>query len=746
MFDTCSTVTRQTFLMPPSMANLLKNRGKKRKTAPEAAKPAAKKKPRTTFDKLMALFESKTSAETSMASSTVDACAWGKEMVSCFWQIYQKFDIDSGIASILDREQPNFIRGYCAWYATQSKKPPKDTISTRAQGAWALYVKERRLELGAQMRKVNLNLPAAPQLPLLSTVPPEVSLAVPDSGSPTIPTPQTPVVDDKSGLCAQRRLFYQSGTISGTEDVVALGSAAMRNVVNRLQSGDILYATGPTQRNPKGVLGAYSRAKNGDWGHVGEGSHWTAHFVPALDRIAQSKASGSTPVALVKPTRPQKDGLQPLCIQRVGEGKYSQIFVPTHMRAADPPPDLTGWPLVLTRTDEKGVRRPKNVAIRLPRLDSNDRAVDDGSMCYAPLEAKNLVEAAMCGFGAHVHAAFFIPEPNPPLAEPNDPFGDEPNGCFRFLCVLKLQTASLQARSNGTAFTTLPSHGIDPRPRYFQLLFNTIFEYSARRILFLDATRSNFMDEETVVRATPQNDDIRLVGRVNVIDLDQRFYRRLEGANVHAVWLFNIVLVLAHLRRADCKHQFVDQMLTMKMENGMPLCELIRNVYEANHNDPASAWLFKTSWDQLPSSWQPDTNPDWKTSIGLQMQQLVGHYFYYSERSENGEAALEAYLTARRCGDAKTTDSAKARFNSYLNHGGMTCARHFLITSKDKTVTSLLDALLLFINAHALLKRPCALRCDPFHPPRPLPSLMECITNPDPYLGLSLRPAARSKR
>ena len=128
------------------------------------------------------------------------------------------------------------------------------------------------------------------------------------------------------------------------------------------------------------------------------------------------------------------------------------------------------------------------------------------------------------------------------------------------------------------------------------------------------------------------------------------------------------------------------------------------------------------------------------------MQQLVGHYFYHSERSENGEAALEAYLTAKRCGDAKVTDSARSRFNSYLNHGGMTCARHFLITSKDKTVTSLLDALLLFINPHALLERSSALRGDPFHPPRPLPSLIECITNPDPYLGLSLRSTVRGKR
>lgn len=272
------------------------------------------------------------------------------------------------------------------------------------------------------------------------------------------------------------------------------------------------------------------------------------------------------------------------------------------------------------------------------------------------------------------------------------------------------------------------------------MLFDTIFEYSARGIVFMDATRGNFMDEEAAFRTVVKPEEVQAVERVNVIDLDPRFYRRLNGASPEGIWLINTALVLAHMRRIDVKRNFMHKLMNMQLRGGLSVAELLSKVYEDQRHNPRSDWLFSIEWNEIPSQWIPDLESEWKTSIGPQMQQIVGYYFFYAERDGNGRASLETYDRVRCGRNQAAIDSARSRFTtSYISGGGMYAARHFLFATKDKTVTSLISALLLYVDAAALFKRAELLSNEPYAQPAPLPRMGDPLGPIDGHLGLHFR-------
>ena len=81
------------------------------------------------------------------------------------------------------------------------------------------------------------------------------------------------------------------------------------------------------------------------------------------------------------------------------------------------------------------------------------------------------------------------------------------------------------------------------------------------------------MDEDKCQSSLWEN--TRMVQKVNVIDLDPRFYRRLSGARPSCVWLFNVTFVLAHIRRIDVDRNMIPGVLRMVMDGGMCLSDLI---------------------------------------------------------------------------------------------------------------------------------------------------------------------------
>lgn len=419
---------------------------------------------------------------------------------------------------------------------------------------------------------------------------------------------------------------------------------------------------------------------------------------------------------------------------KIGQGKYCQIFAPCNILSSDKPPDLTNWPSMLVRTDKNGVRRPTDVVIRLPRLNNDDRATDDGSIANAHEEATNLCEAAIGGFGPTLMAAFFIPDPDPPRLD------SPPRHAFRFVSVIKRQSASLDQRSRVLDVSLYPSLSQGLMSRYFTMLLDTVFEYSAREIVFLDSTRGNFMDEETARRANANPKDLSAVDRVNVIDLDPRFYLRLHGAPRESVWLFNTVLVLAHIRRVDTKCTLIARMMQMTLHGGMTLADLICKVYREQQHNPSSSWLFSVPWNELPPRWKPHLESDWKNAIGSQLQEIAGYYFFYAERDGCGHNALQVYERACYGRDPNAVEKARAHFNEiYIKGGSMQTARHFLLATKDTSVTSLIYALMMYVDSAALCKRPKLTLDATYVKPTPLPRMHEPFVSADAHLGLLLK-------
>jgi hypothetical protein len=730
-----------------SGADLMRERIKKQKqttagtcsTTNRPPEPKAPPKPRTPTARKVQMFEQSVASKD--AERTFPTAAdWGRLMVKCFWHHFATFDPLANVGTVLQREEPSFSEGVLRFLKKDKGTRLSPALQSKAvEKEVDAYRTARRQELHQKQRE---HLRSEPAVGVRAVPRHSAAPTPPAAGSQTedVPSPMPP---ERSVVGKQRDCFYNGAALEvGSEAFDA--RAAADGVTNKLMCGEVVFAISPTA-TAAGSMGSYRHDRHGPWAHSGAGSQWADVFVPSLDRIAQRdiQVGGRTP--LFAPAPPVAEGVEHLHLIKIGEGKYSQIFAPSNTLAADKPADLSGWPPMLVRLDKNGVRRARNVAVRVPRINRDDRANDDGSMAYAHEEATNLCEAAVAGFGPSLLAAFFLPDPDPPSHE------DHPRRAFRFITVMNRQSASLDQRSRTSALaalnpftTTKPAALAAHAARYLTMLLDTVFEYSARQILYLDAGRSNFMDEEAAFRANVNAEALGAVKRVNVIDLDPRFYRRLDGATPESVWLFNITLVLAHMRRVDAKQRFMPKMMQTSLHGGMTLGDLLCKVYAEQKRNPGSAWLFSIPWDQLPPQWAPDLASEWQTSIGAQMQQVVGYYFFYAERDGNGRKALDMYDKARYRRNQQAVESARARLqSSYIAGGGMHAARHFLYAAKDTAVPSLVHALFLYVDAETLLKHPGLLSNEPYAKPVPLPRMGEPLGDVDGHLGLNLMSASK---
>jgi hypothetical protein len=726
-----------------SAIDLLRDRNKKQKKTPASstAKPRAPPKPKTPVDKKFATFDQRlkdADAETTFTT----AMDYGRLMVKCFWMEFATFNPFEDVSIVLQREEPSFSEGVARFL--KEKKVVASSRTKLVQKEVAVYRAARREELHKQQREALRSQPSNPvALPPIqrSTSAPVLSVVKEIEKN----TPMAVMPPERSAIGKERDSFYASGELCVGENF-SQAFYAVDGVVNKLTSGEVIFASGPTPTSDKGSVGSYRHDRHGGWAHAGPGSHWAEVFVPSLDRIAQRKIAVGARAPLFFPVPTLAEGMEQLSVVKIGEGKYSEVFAPSNMLASDKPVDMTDWPPMLVRKDKNGVCRPRNVVIRVPRLSKDDRAINDGSLAYAHREATNLCEAAVAGFGPSIISAFFLPDPDPPCLE------EPPRHAFRFVIIMKRQSASLEQRIRTSAMTgpntPLPQSPSSSRPaglpnataRYLTMLFDTVFEYSARGIVFLDSTRGNFMDEETAFRSTVKPEELHMVNCVNVIDLDPRFYRRLDGAPPESVWLLNVALVLCHMRRADFRRNFIPQLMQMSMHGGMSLGDLIKKVHAEQKQNTRSAWLFSVPWNSIPSQWKPDFDSEWQTSITAEIQQIVGYYFFYSERDGNGRKLLEAFDSARCGRNQQSSEAARSRFYAgYVNSGGMYTVRHFLLATKDKTVESMICALLMYVDAATLLKRPELLRNEPYAQPTPLPRMGEPLGSIDSYLGLCLR-------
>lgn len=728
-----------------STADLLRDRSKKQKNgiigsaAKHSTDPRAPPKPRTPAGRKNAMFEESVNSQDAEKTFPT-AMDWGRLMVKCFWQHFAKFDPLQNIGAVLQREEPSFADGVLRFLKKNNEKRFYPGANSKAvEKEVVAYRRARREELHQQKRDELRSRPCeverSVQRSRLDQVLPVVSET---ENSPVVALPERSVIGK------ERNSFYAGAALEIGREADA-ARAAVDGVINKLTCGEVVFATTPTA-TASATVGSYRHDRHGPWAHAGDGSGWADVFVPSLDRIAQRNIPVGGRAPLFFPTQKIAEGVDPMNVVKIGEGKYSQIFAPSNMLSTDKRVDLTGWPPMLVRVDKNGVCRSKNVVIRIPRLNSDDRATNDGSIAHAHEEATNICVAAFAGFGPSLLAAFFLPDPDPPSLD------DHPRHAFRFVAVMKRQSASLEQRIRTPALAALRSSplctiGIS-RParlsihtvRYLTMLFDTVFEYSARGTVYLDAARGNFMDEEAAFRTNPNAEDVGAVDKVNVIDLDPRFYRRLDGAPLESIWLCNISILLAHMRRVDMKQNLIPPMLQMTLRGGMRLGELLCKVYREQQSNPESAWLFSIPWDEIPPQWQPDVESEWKTVIGSQLQQIIGYYFFYAERNGNGCGALQTFDQARYGQSQQAIDSARDRFHSsYISGGGMYTARHFLYATKDKTVTSLIYALLMYVDAKTIFKRPELLGNEPYAQPAPLPRMREPLGAVDSHLGLNMR-------
>jgi hypothetical protein len=730
-----------------SGADLLRERNKKKKKIQRAVSVSStedrnrdgdkkkKRAPRTPAERKRAMFEDVIQKDDEFQGNVKTAMDYGKLMVACLWKNLPGpcFLQSNNIPKILKCEEPSFSEGVLFF---MKKEDGGGCMATNARSkllekALVEYRKERRVELENRARKCvlvvesdNTQCEAEVEAEASSSSTLGVSKVKEEDVAP-ISIPVRP-----SFVSRTREKFYECASMT-VNDVWFKERRAVCNVVNKLTCGEVVFAIVPTANNI-GSVGSYKQERQGDWAHAGRGSLWAEVFVPSVDRIAQKEIVVGARELLMSPPLSLADGMDRLHLTKVGEGKYSQIFAPSNVLASDRPVDLTGWPSMLVRVDKNKVRRPKNVVVRVPRLNSNDRTISDGSIAHAHEEAVNICEAAFAGFGPSVLAAFFIPEPDPPL------LNEAPHSAFRFFTIMKRQSASLEQRVRSLTTTrrtksydsssypmlclsTSKPNGISqPMVRYITMLLDTVFEYSVRGVVFLDASRGNFMDEEKVFRADVRPADLHAVERVNVIDLDPRFYRRLDGASPESVWLFNTALVLAHIRRADVGRSLVPGILRICLHGSMSIEHLLCKVYKEQKSNPMSQWLFQIPWNELPEKWRPDFESDWRVGIGPQIQQIVGYYFFYSERDGNGNKLLSVYVAG----------------------GGMHTARHFLYAAtRAKDVSSVICALLMYVDSKVLLNRTELLCSNPYAPPMSLPVVGSTVVSHsrDDYLGLTLK-------
>jgi hypothetical protein len=720
---------------------VIRERSKKQATGSttrHCAESNAPRKPNTPVSRKNAMFEESVMCKDGEVMFPT-AMHWGKLMVNCFWQHFAKFDPLDDTDIIMRREEHSFTdgvlrflkrnKGKCCGHAAYKKDVEKEVIA---------YRKARRQELDKYKREALRSTSAA--LAVESPAQPSVLENV-QKGAMVMPP-------ERSVLWEERNRFYTRAELELAK-AKSISRDAVDNILNKLLCGEVVFSIKAPQSN-NATMGSYRHDRHGPWAHSGAGSAWAEMFVPSLDRIAQHNIPVGGRMPLFYPEHHIPDGYEHMHMIKIGEGKYSQIFAPSNMLTTDKPVDLSGWPPMLVRVDSKGVRRSKNVAIRVPRLNRNDKATNDGSIAYAHEEAVNICEAAFAGFGPSLFAAFFLPDPDPPSTECPQYHS------FRMFTIMKRQNASLEQRIRTSSLVTPTSFKLqtkliskaselsDNKVRYLTMLFDAVFEYSARGIVHLDASRGNFMDEESVFRTKVNLEDVEKVENVNVIDLDPRFYRRLDGAAGESIWLFNIALVLAHMRRVDIKQQLMPLVLNMTLRGGMPLKDLLCKVYIEQQHNPRSAWLFSIPWNDMPPQWKPDLDSEWKTSIGSQMQQIVAYYFFYSERDGNGCNALSAFDRARCKFNARAVDMARSIFhNNYIAGGGMHSARHFLYAARDNSVTSLIYSLLLYVDAATLFKRPELLNNEPYVKPTPLPRMDEPLEAIDGHLGLIMRSSVK---
>lgn len=729
--------------------------------------------PRTPAERKRAMFEDVIRNDDEFRGKSKTAMDYGRLMVSCFWKNFPgpSFLQSNNIPKILKCEEPSFTEGVL-FFMKREEGGGGGCMTTNARNksleqSLVEYRKERRVELedGARRRVVvvveskNKNVQCEAETSSCSTLGVVSSnvVVVKEKEEDVVVAPiRIPV--RPSFVSRAREEFYERASLTVDDDCFKERSAVC-NVVNKLTCGEVVFAIVPTAKN-LGSVGSYKQERQGAWAHAGRGSLWAEVFVPSVDRIAQKTIGVGARELLMSPPLSLVDGMDRLHLTKVGEGKYSQIFAPSNVLASDRPVDLTGWPSMLVRVDKNKVRRPKNVVIRVPRLNSDDRTISDGSIAYAHEEAVNICEAAFAGFGPSVLAAFFIPEPDPPLLD------EAPRSAFRFFTIMKRQSVSLEQRMRSLTGRTTTRNSCDssssssspmlclstrkpsgisqPTMRYVTMLLDTVFEYSVRGVVFLDASRGNFMDEENVFRADVRPADLQAVERVNVIDLDPRFYRRLDGASPESVWLFNTALVLAHIRRADVGRSLVPGILRICLHGSMSIEHLLCKVYKEQKSNPMSQWLFQISWNELPEKWRPDFESDWRVGIGPQIQQIVGYYFFYSERDGNGNKLLSAYENARRANDEQAMREVRSRFESvYVAGGGMHTARHFLYAAtRAKDVSSVICALLMYVDSKVLLNRTELLCSNPYAPPMSLPVVGSTVVvshSRDDYLGLTLK-------
>ena len=693
--------------------------------------------PRTASERKAAMFEDAVSAADAETSFPT-AKSYGLLMVRCFWEHFAKFDPTNDVANTLKREQPSFTKGVLRFLNKGRGKSPHSGAHAKAvDKELSAYLAERRQELHKLQREA-LRVHSTTSHP---SPPPRPSPPLPDQQK------DARTIVERSTLTEDRLLFYHGSTLD-IQKCATVGDRLVEDVnraLNCLFCGEVVFASPHAPTGARGI-GCYRQHHHGSWAHAGPGSMWAELFVPSLDRIAQRNINVGAHTPLYFPfVNDTKQDHQPMSLIKIGQGKYSQIFAPCNTLETDKPVDLTDWPPMLVRVDKNGVRRAKNVAIRVPRINATDCAIADGSLPNAHEEAFNMCEAAVSGFGPSLLVAFFLPDPDPPSAD------KLPRHAFRFITISKRQKASLQQRSR-TWGTTAPLGSLslhsntalpDNVTTYFQMLVDTVFEYSAREIIFLDSTRSNFMDEEAVVPSgVVPAQRLQSVRCVNVIDLDPRFYHRVPGAGPQSVFLLNISLVLAHIRRVDTKRTLMRLLLQVRLRGGLSIANLVKKIYQEQKH--SVSWLCAITWYEIPESWKPEIVSDWRVSVVRQIQQIVGYYFFRCERDDNGRKALSAYQTARRGSNQHGVDEARAHFNAaYVTGGGMHAARHFLYATKHQQLRcSLILTILMYVDP-TLFDSPDILKEEPFYPPL---SLDTVGGDEESYLGLTLKKSRPNRR
>lgn len=336
-----------------------------------------------------------------------------------------------------------------------------------------------------------------------------------------------------------------------------------------------------------------------------------------------------------------------------GKGTYNSVWRLRRNEAGTGPASATELSKFFPREVVDALKADSHV-LRVPMPDEWE------SFDNVKQEMVNVCEAALHQFGPRI-AAMWVGRRSHPV----DRFSGREEAQFKLFMVLERGRDVHKRLHHLTRIKAERSIWM----RYLKSLRRCIWRYSANRCIPLDGKLGNFVDTFPD-KMTGNSDE----GRVNAIDMDGTYYRRVRRQSAEEgtldnpaspnmaqgwklVWLYNILFVSCNLRMIldsttyfnlwwnDLKGPISAVMIDARLLHGTPTASLDSEYMRARDFLVKCLWKGTFKWSRIP-----DDPPmeDTAEALAKTARDLVMHYFHDYPYKEAKRRLIDTAIDVRK--------------------------------------------------------------------------------------------------